>query len=489
MAKQFASDSLKCITLVRTRSSRLSNIRKLPQFNTTKLATSTTNPAPASISEESSKEAFHVILSRPSWTQILDRSAPTPDPETIKEALDELVPFEESTWKKVDYLVEQLIFEGKNELAIDLLEVSVECDLAKDPSFSNYFIITTRCKSFDTVAEVGMKWILSNQKRFGSYAANTLLYCAHVSHRADKSYELLKLMHNRGMDFDDDYPYSIAIHTCNEDKKWNESLEIFEMFKTLNKKPSPILIRNSLHTFQAKGRKDLLAGVVDDIETGAISMSMSLFKVLMETSRELSDAKSAMRIFKMGQERRMNLSIWALNSILVIFKDNAVFPSLDKCFLLIKQMNMKPDAFTFGLLFGAANRTCQSVQIIDQLIQECRIWEIPFNTIMLHSAVMAYRRAIQDQTRIRIKKCKELLGKYDCADQACYSVVFVLCVESHDLESAFNVMTEMESKDYTLTRTQLMKFGEKCEKHGLKKYAYYVKGQLMQRDMASVQSK
>lgn len=129
-----------------------------------------------------------------------------------------------------------------------------------------------------------------------------------------------------------------------------------------------------MHTFQATGRSDLLAEVVEEIKQESVSLPMSLFKVLMETCRELADVKSAMKIFRIAQERRMKLNIWALNSILVIFKDNAAFPSLEKCFELIKQMQLKPDAFTFGLLLGAANRTSQSVQIIDQLIQEIQKW-------------------------------------------------------------------------------------------------------------------
>lgn len=129
-----------------------------------------------------------------------------------------------------------------------------------------------------------------------------------------------------------------------------------------------------LHTFQAIGRSDLLVEVVQEIKEGSVSLPMSLFKVLMETSRELADIKSAMKIFRIAQERRMELDIWALNSILVIFKDNAAFPSLEKCFELIRQTQMKPDAFTFGLLLGAANRTSQSVQIVDQLIQKIHEW-------------------------------------------------------------------------------------------------------------------
>jgi len=93
---------------------------------------------------------------------LLDRSAPPPSPESILDALDQLVPFKSPPFRKVDYLVEQLIHEGHNELAIDLLEVSVECGLAKDASFANYFRVSTRLKHFDEVAETAMKWILSS---------------------------------------------------------------------------------------------------------------------------------------------------------------------------------------------------------------------------------------------------------------------------------------------------------------------------------------
>lgn len=83
-----------------------------------------------------------------------------------------------------------------------------------------------------------------DQKEFRSHAANALLYCAHISRRPDTSLELLKLMQENGTSLMDDYPYSITVHTCNEAKNWNQSLEVFELFKISGKRASPVLIRS-----------------------------------------------------------------------------------------------------------------------------------------------------------------------------------------------------------------------------------------------------
>lgn len=48
--------------------------------------------------------------------------------------------------------------------------------------------------------------------------------------------------------------------------------------------------------------------------------------------------------------------------------------------------------------------------------------EVSFNTIILHSALMAYRRAERDPAEVRIARAKELLSKHDCADAACYGI-------------------------------------------------------------------
>jgi len=48
---------------------------------------------------------------------------------------------------------------------------------------------------------------------------------------------------------------------------------------------------------------------------------------------------------------------------------------------------------------------------------------VPFNTIVLHSALMAYRKAVRDPAEVRIARAKELLTIHDCADAACYGIV------------------------------------------------------------------
>lgn len=83
-----------------------------------------------------------------------------------------------------------------------------------------------------------------DQKEFRSHAANALLYCAHISRRPDTSLELLKLMHDSGTRLLDDYPYSITVHTCNEARNWDQSLEVFQLFKNSGKQASPVLIRS-----------------------------------------------------------------------------------------------------------------------------------------------------------------------------------------------------------------------------------------------------
>lgn len=61
-------------------------------------------------------------------------------------------------------------------------------------------------------------------------------------------------------------------------------------------------------------------------------------------------------------------------------------------------------------------------------------------------------------------------------------------MESDDLHSAFEVLKEMEGKEYRPSITLLKDFGAKCEKQGLTDYADHLKNQLEINNTASVQS-
>jgi len=61
-------------------------------------------------------------------------------------------------------------------------------------------------------------------------------------------------------------------------------------------------------------------------------------------------------------------------------------------------------------------------------------------------------------------------------------------MELDDLHSAFEVLKEMEDKEYRTTITVLKDFVAKCEKQGLADYAYHLKNQLEINYTASVQS-
>lgn len=174
MTQYLATDPLKWISQLRSQS-RHSFVKRIHLPNSTRPSPPSLR-LPATVYKEATsksslllsltrlpaKDALHTVFSNPDWARLLDRSAPTPSPESIVDALDQLVPFDSPPYRKVDYLVEQLVLEGQNEIAIDLLEVSVECGLAKGASFANYFRISTRLKHFDEVAETAMKWILSS---------------------------------------------------------------------------------------------------------------------------------------------------------------------------------------------------------------------------------------------------------------------------------------------------------------------------------------
>lgn len=88
----------------------------------------------------------------------------------------------------------------------------------------------------------------------------------------------------------------------------------------------------------------------------------------------MNDLKNAKIIFEAVQDKNINLDVRCINTLLSIYKDAMVFPSLEKVFQFFERARVRPDAFTFSLLFICCHRTSQAVKVIDQILEAVSSW-------------------------------------------------------------------------------------------------------------------
>jgi len=56
-------------------------------------------------------------------------------------------------------------------------------------------------------------------------------YFGYLSGDAETAIRVLKMMHHRHDGFISDYPYSVTIQACNEWRRWEDAVEVYELFK------------------------------------------------------------------------------------------------------------------------------------------------------------------------------------------------------------------------------------------------------------------
>lgn len=98
------------------------------------------------------------------------------------------------------------------------------------------------------------------------------------------------------------------------------------------------------------------------------------FKALMETCKFFADLPNAKALFKHVYRRGTNLDTRAINSLLSIYKDISQLPPLDDTFYFLERMGVRPDQYTFGLLFSCVYRSEQPIAIVDRIVEEMETW-------------------------------------------------------------------------------------------------------------------
>lgn len=103
-------------------------------------------------------------------------------------------------------------------------------------------------------------------------------------------------------------------------------------------------------------------------------LHFEVFRAMMENCKHFGDLDRAKAIFKHIRRQRVNLDIRCINTLLSIYKDISMLPPLDDVFNFLERSGIRPDVFTFSLLFGCCFRTHQPIKVVDRVLDQVKQW-------------------------------------------------------------------------------------------------------------------
>ena len=118
----------------------------------------------------------------------------------------------------------------------------------------------------------------------------------------------------------------------------------------------------------------LFRQLTDEILETRERVTWDLFKCLMKSCKHFKDLDRAKDVFGSFLWNQRHRDSRCVNTLLSIYKDSGEFLSVEEVIGFFERLGLRPDCYTFGLLLKCAYKTQQTIEVIDQILEESRAW-------------------------------------------------------------------------------------------------------------------